>query len=98
VQVAEQDILDIRFALHEAVISFLGPGDHIPYVAKLFPSCLFVLYDPVPFKFTIKEFGLENVKIFNCFFDENELENFQRQYANTKQLREHERYVLHYDG
>jgi hypothetical protein len=37
----------------QTIIIYAGaaPGDHIPFLAELFPQCQFILFDPAPYKF-----------------------------------------------
>ena len=47
-----------------------APGNHIAYLASLFPSCHFVLYDPAPYCAAISSGKLANVEAHTEYFTE----------------------------
>ena len=58
--------------LTTVVYAGAAPGHHIPLLAKLFPSCQFLLYDPAAFCRALVQSSPPNVKVFHdTFFTED---------------------------
>lgn len=74
--VGESGAAGESFAFTTTVV-YVGaaPGGHIPYLADLFPSVLFHLYDPV--KFDIKP--TDQIKIFKQLFETKDAEKYRGQ-------------------
>jgi hypothetical protein len=49
-----------------------APGHHIPHLARCFPSCQFLLYDPAPFCAELARAPPANVAAHQAFFTEEE--------------------------
>lgn len=85
---------EVAFLLHSTdactgapwVVPYAGaaPGNHIPYLASLFPSCLFLLYDPAPFCDALRKEPPENVRVFeDTVFTEEVAADLAKKYANA---------------
>jgi hypothetical protein len=71
----------------EWVVPYAGaaPGHHLVYLAKLFPSCLFLLYDPAPFCEALRRGPPPNVRVHEgAFFTEAVAAEIATKYAGAK--------------
>jgi hypothetical protein len=69
------------------VVPYAGaaPGNHITYLASLFPSCLFLLYDPAPFCDALRASPPENIRVFEkTFFTEEVAADLAEKYADAR--------------
>jgi hypothetical protein len=69
------------------IVPYAGaaPGNHIPFLAALFPNCTFLLYDPAPFCDALRAKPPQNVRVFaRTFFDEKVAADLAARYAGVE--------------
>jgi hypothetical protein len=70
-------------ARYLVVYAGAAPGHHIPALARMFPSCSFLLYDPAPFCPELLAGALPNVAVRNEFFTNATAQRLAVKHAGT---------------
>lgn len=70
-------------ASYLVVYAGAAPGHHIPTLARMFPSCTFLLYDPAQFCPELRRGRLPNITTHNIFFTDEVAQDLAATHAGT---------------